>query len=154
MHNAYPVLFHRATREAVDAWEREHPGRRDRHFYTRAGYTRRAGRAACESANFPGDETTDWSRSAGLASLATDMLNRGVGGAFGFTTDIGGYFDIGPYQPTTKELFLRWAEWAALSPLFRLHGSVGAGTHTPWSSTTRPSRSTSRCRGCTSRRGR
>lgn len=51
----------------------------------------------------------------------------------GFTTDIGGYFDIGPYEPTTKELFIRWAEWAALSPMFRLHGSVGTDVHTPWS---------------------
>ena len=34
--------------------------------------------------------------------------------------------------PTTKELFLRWAEWAALTPIFRLHGSVAAGTHAPW----------------------
>jgi hypothetical protein len=61
------------------------------------------------------------------------MLNRAVGGATGFGTDIGGYFDLGPYTPTTKELFLRWAEWAVLSPVFRLHGSVGAGTHSPWS---------------------
>ena len=59
--------------------------------------------------------------------------NRAVGGAFGYTTDIGGFFDVGPYQPTTRELFERWAAWAALSPIFRLHGSVAAGTHTPWS---------------------
>src|SRR4051794_7253747 len=91
------------------------------------------GAAAYEGGNFPGDETTDWTRSSGLASLTTDMLNRAIGGAYGFTADIGGYFDIGPYQATTKELFLRWSEWAALSPFFRLHGSVGAGTHTPWS---------------------
>ena len=26
-----------------------------------------------------------------------------------------------------------WAEWAALSPFFRVHGSLLAGTHTPWS---------------------
>ncbi len=61
------------------------------------------------------------------------MLDRAIGGAYGFSTDIGGYFDVRPYPATTKELFLRWAEWAALSPLFRLHGSVLAGTHTPWS---------------------
>jgi alpha-D-xyloside xylohydrolase len=60
------------------------------------------------------------------------MLSRAVGGNYGFTTDIGGYFDVGPYPPTTKQLFIRWAEWAALSPLFRLHGSVFAGTHMPW----------------------
>ncbi|HEV2812517.1 MAG TPA: TIM-barrel domain-containing protein [Solirubrobacteraceae bacterium] len=132
MHNRYPVLFHRATREFVDEYERANPGR-EITFYTRAGYSGTPGSAADESSNFPGDETTDWSRSSGLQSLTTDMLNRGVGGLFGYMTDIGGYFDIGPYSPTTKELFIRWAEWAALSPQFRLHGSVGAGTHTPWS---------------------
>jgi alpha-glucosidase (family GH31 glycosyl hydrolase) len=101
--------------------------------FVRAGYTGTPGSAAFEQSNFPGDETTDWSRASGLASLTTDMLNRAVGGAYGFNTDIGGFFDVGPYRATTKELFLRWAEWAALSPFFRLHGSVAAGTHTPWS---------------------
>ena len=132
MHNLLPVLYDRATREAIDAFQRTHPGRRI-FFFTRAGYSGTPGDAADENANFPGDETTDWTRSSGLASQTTDMLNRAIGGAYGFSTDIGGYFDVGPYQATTKELFLRWAEWAALSPLFRLHGSLAAGTHTPWS---------------------
>jgi alpha-glucosidase len=132
MHNRLPVLFHRATRQVVERYQRRHP---DRHifFYTRSGYTGTPGSAAYEGGNFPGDETTDWTRSSGLASQTPDMLNRAIGGAYGFTTDIGGFFDVGPYEPTTKELFIRWAEWAALSPLFRLHGSVKAGTHTPWS---------------------
>ncbi|MFL5846597.1 MAG: TIM-barrel domain-containing protein [Solirubrobacteraceae bacterium] len=125
MHNRLAGLAHRATREVIA----EYPGRQI-WFYTRAGHN---GAARYEGANFPGDETTDWSRSTGLASLTTDMLNRAIGGAFGFTTDIGGFFDVGPYQPTSEELFVRWTEWAALSPFFRVHGSVGAGTHTPWS---------------------
>jgi alpha-D-xyloside xylohydrolase len=132
MHNRYPALFHRTTRRILDAYVRRHPERQP-FFFTRAGYTGRPGGAAYENANFPGDETTDWTKASGLASQTPDMLNRAVGGAFGFTTDIGGFFDVGPYQATTKELFLRWAEWAALSPMFRLHGSVFAGTHTPWS---------------------
>jgi alpha-glucosidase (family GH31 glycosyl hydrolase) len=133
MHNRLPILFHRATRAAVNAFERTHPGRRI-FFFTRAGYTGTPGAAAYEGGNFPGDETTDWSHAAGIASLTTDMLNRAVGGAYGFTADIGGFFDVGPYEsPTSKELFQRWAEWAALSPFFRLHGSVLAGVHTPWS---------------------
>jgi alpha-glucosidase (family GH31 glycosyl hydrolase) len=131
MHNRLPVLYDLATRQLVEQYEHQHPGRRI-FFFTRAGYTGTPGDAAYESANFPGDETTDWSRSSGLASLTTDMLNRAIGGAYGYSADIGGYFDVGPYQATTKELFLRWAEWAALSPLFRLHGSVQAGTHAPW----------------------
>jgi sulfoquinovosidase len=131
MHNRLPVLYDLATRQVVDQYERQHPGRRI-FFYTRAGYSGTPGDAAYESANFPGDETTDWSRASGLASLTTDMLNRAIGGAYGYSTDIGGYFDVGPYPATTKELFLRWAEWSALSPLFRLHGSAAAGTHAPW----------------------
>jgi alpha-glucosidase (family GH31 glycosyl hydrolase) len=129
MHNRFPILFHRATARAVAAFRRKHPHRRI-WWFTRSGYS---GSAAYEPGNFPGDETTDWTRSSGLASQTTDMLNRAVGGAYGFTTDIGGYFDVGPYPATTKELFVRWAEWAALSPFFRIHGSVLAGTHTPWS---------------------
>jgi alpha-D-xyloside xylohydrolase len=132
MHNRLAGLAHRATREVVTQFEREHRGRRI-WFYTRAGHSGRRGAAAYEGGNFPGDETTDWTRAAGLASLTTDMLNRAIGGAYGFTADIGGFFDVGPYEATTNELFVRWTEWAALSPFFRLHGSVGAGTHTPWS---------------------
>ncbi|MDX6582392.1 MAG: sulfoquinovosidase [Solirubrobacterales bacterium] len=132
MHNRLPVLYHRATMRAVRRFERRHPKRRI-FYFTRSGYSGSPGSARYEFGNFPGDETTDWTRSSGLASQTPDMLNRAIGGAYGFTTDIGGFFDVGPYQPTTEELFLRWAEWAALSPFFRLHGSVGAGTHTPWS---------------------
>ena len=131
MHNRLPVLLHRATSQAVNRFERTHPRRRI-FYYNRSGYSGTPGSARFEFANFPGDETTDWSRSSGIASLAPDMLNRGIGGAYGFTTDIGGFFDI-PYGPTSKELFIRWVEWAALSPMFRIHGSVAAGTHTPWS---------------------
>ena len=130
-HNRYPVLFHRATREVVEEFEREHPNR-EIFFYTRAGYSGRPGSAAYENANFTGDANTTWERSFGLASMTTDMLNRQVGGLYGFNQDIGGYFDVGPYEPTSKELFIRWAEHAVFTPVFRLHGSVGAGTHMPW----------------------
>jgi sulfoquinovosidase len=131
MHNRYLVLYMRATREAITAFERAHP---ERHvwFFNRAGYSGLPGSAAYEGGNFPGDEATDWGQGSGLASLTDDMLGRAVGGAYGYATDIGGYYDY-TTPPTTKELFLRWAEWAALSPIFRLHGSGRSGTHTPWS---------------------
>jgi alpha-glucosidase (family GH31 glycosyl hydrolase) len=130
-HNDYPTLVSKATREVLDRYELAHPDRTRPWFFTRAGYSGLPGSAAYEDANFPGDETTDWDRASGLASLTTDMLNRAVGGAYGYATDIGGYFDY-TTGPTTKELFLRWAEWAALSPIFRLHGSGKNGTHAPW----------------------
>jgi len=131
MHNRYPVLYQRVTREAVEAYESLHPGRTI-FFYTRSGYSGEPGSAAYTNANFPGDETTDWGAASGLQSLTPDMLNRAIGGAYGYSTDIGGYYDIGEgLKPTSRELFVRWAEWAALSPLFRLHGAI-TREHTPW----------------------
>jgi sulfoquinovosidase len=125
------VLYMRATRQEITRFQRTHRGR-TLWFFSRAGFSGTPGSAAYEGANFPGDEATDFGQAAGLASSTPDMLNRATGGAFGFATDIGGYYDY-TTPPTTKELFLRWAEWAALSPVFRLHGSGRAGTHMPWS---------------------
>jgi sulfoquinovosidase len=130
MHNRYLVRFMQATRSELDAYARAHRGRQ-LWFFNRAGYSGTPGSAAYEGGNFPGDESTDWGQAAGLASLAPDMLNRAAGGAYGYGTDIGGYYDY-TTPPTTKQLFLRWAEWAALSPIFRLHGSGRSGTHAPW----------------------
>ncbi len=131
MHNRYPVLYARATRRIFSEYMRQHPGRQ-LFFYTRDGYSGSPGSAAYEGGNFAGDETTDWTRSSGLQSVIPDMLNRAIGGAYGYTTDIGGYFDVYTPQPTTKELFLRWAELAVFTPLFRLHGSLLHGVHLPW----------------------
>lgn len=140
MHNLYPVLVQRVTREIVEQFEATHPGRRII-FYSRAGYSGEPGSAAFVNFNFPGDETTDWTAAGGLAAQTPDMLNRALTGAYGFGTDIGGYLDVlslveGKEEfyldPTTRELFLRWAEWAALTPVFRLHGAI-VTEHTPWS---------------------
>src|SRR5205807_5272441 len=71
MHNRLPRLYHAATRQAVG---------NDVFFFTRSGYSGTPGSAADEGANFPGDETTDWPQSAGLASQTRDMLSRAIGG--------------------------------------------------------------------------
>ncbi len=135
MHNRFPIVFHETTRRLLDEYESEQPDRGPFWMYTRAGFSGRPGSAAFESSNFPGDESTDWSRSNGIAFLTTDMLNRGLGGAYGYTTDIGGYFDsYSKAGELSKELFMRWTQWAALSPHFRLHNSCcNTGTRMPWS---------------------
>ncbi len=127
-HNRFPVEYQQIVHDTVTRYEATHPGRQI-FWYDRAGWQ---GSAAQESASFPGDETTDFSSASGLQSQTPDMLNRQVGGDWGYTTDIGGYEDA-TTGATTKELLLRWAEWSVLSPFFRLHGSAGSGTHTRWS---------------------
>lgn len=131
-HNRYPVDFHRATRRIVDAWHRQHPDRTEPMFYVRSGYSGRPGSAAYESANWCGDYQSNWSRTTGIAALTTDMLNRAVGGAYGFQCDTGGYMDL-LSGPTTRELFLRWSWFAALTPGNRVHGGPVFGQRFPWS---------------------
>ncbi|MEX2554802.1 MAG: TIM-barrel domain-containing protein [Actinomycetota bacterium] len=133
MHNRFPVVFHQVTRSIVDRFETEHPERGPIFMYVRAGFTGRPGSAAYESSTFPGDEHPDWSRSNGIAALATDMLNRAIGGAVGFNTDIGGYLDSWSTDELDEELFTRWSQWSALTPFFRVHNSFSNGTKMPWS---------------------
>src|ERR1043165_9208799 len=94
MHNAYPLQFHRVTREVLDQWHADHPLRTRPMFYVRSGYSGRPGSAAYESANWCGDYESRWSRKTGIAALTTDMLNRAIGGAYGFQCDTGGYMDL------------------------------------------------------------
>lgn len=129
MHNHYPTVFHQTTRKIIDDIERE--TKRHIFFWTRAGYSGRQGSSGFESSNFPGDETSDWSRASGIASLTTDMLSRGATGSYGYNTDIGGYFDF-HVGAASAELYTRWSFWAALSPVFRVHNSSSNGVRMPW----------------------
>ncbi len=131
MHNRLSALQHQATREAVDEFEAENPGR-EIFFFARAGYSGRPGSAAYESATFPGDESVDWSTETGLPSIVPDMLNRAVGGLYGFTTDIGGYADWLALPGSTKELYVRWSQAAAFTAHFRVHNSAFNGVRMPW----------------------
>lgn len=120
-HNEYSVDYHRAAREALaghpDAW-----------FYVRAGYS---GVTGSTSGVFPGDETTDWAQGSGIPSVVPAMLNLALGGAYTFTTDVGGYLDL--YSPrTTPEMLIRWTQLAAFTPVLRLHNSTGGGSRYPW----------------------
>ena len=131
MHNRYPNVWHRVSRKIADDYARRKKLKEPIWFYTRSGYSGRPGAAAHEMANFPGDETVDWSAGSGIRSLAPDMLNRAVGGAFGYSTDIGGYIDA-LTGPADAETFTRWSEWSALTPYFRVHNSATSGSRMPW----------------------
>lgn len=132
MHNRYPIVFHRTTRRIIEEWHRENPDRTEPMFYVRSGYSGRPGSPAYESANWCGDYESNWSRTTGLAALTTDMLNRAIGGAYGFHCDTGGYMDL-LSGPPSRELFLRWSWHAALTPGNRLHGGPVLGQKFPWS---------------------
>jgi alpha-D-xyloside xylohydrolase len=49
-------------------------------------------------------------------------LNIGMSGIPWWTTDIGGFIGGNPESEEYRELFIRWFQYGALCPLFRLHG--------------------------------
>ena len=137
MHNRFPAVQAQVTRGILSAYEAQHPGRRI-FFFQRAGWDGADGSAGAESATFPGDESADWSPRTGLPSIVPDMLNRATGGAYGFTTDIGGYADFRfvsgkGFTPVSPELFTRWAQASVFMTHFRVHNSALTGVKMPWS---------------------
>lgn len=53
-------------------------------------------------------------------------LNIGLSGIPWWTTDIGGFFGGQPRSPYFQELIVRWFQYGAFCPLFRLHGWRGS----------------------------
>ena len=134
MHNRYPVLYAQATRAALAACAAAHPGLQP-FFYVRSGYSAtgsEAGTLASTPAVIVGDETTDWSRGSGIASIPPAMLNLAIGGGSTFISDVGGYLDLYT-PPTSAELFTRWAQLSALTPVMRIHDDTYHGSVYPWS---------------------
>src|SRR5690606_11063972 len=49
-------------------------------------------------------------------------LNMGLAGIPWWTTDIGGFHGGDPNDPDFRECIIRWFQYGAFSPVFRLHG--------------------------------
>jgi alpha-D-xyloside xylohydrolase len=57
-----------------------------------------------------------------LAAQIPAGLNIGIAGIPWWTTDIGGFMHGDPTSPYFRELVVRWFQYGAFCPLFRLHG--------------------------------
>ncbi|TDU02585.1 alpha-D-xyloside xylohydrolase [Streptomyces sp. 846.5] len=82
-----------------------------------------AGAQRYGAALWSGDIGTDF------ASLRTQIkagLNVALSGIPWWTTDIGGFHGGDPADPAYREVLVRWFQYGAFCPLFRLHGFRGA----------------------------
>ncbi|MEP7199365.1 MAG: TIM-barrel domain-containing protein [Chloroflexota bacterium] len=123
MRNAYPVMYCDAMQQAA----RESLGD-DHCIYPRAGY---AATQRFVTVQWPGDQDTDWDAGDGLPAAVRAMLNVSMCGFPIHGSDVGGWYDW--FTPhTTKELYLRWAEVGAYSPLMRAHGGPMGRNREPW----------------------
>jgi len=74
-----------------------------------------------------GDIPHDWGT---LREQIPAGLNFSISGVPYWTTDIGGFFSGNPETESYREVFIRWFQWGAFCPIFRVHGTTYAKE--PW----------------------
>jgi alpha-glucosidase len=115
VHNTWPELWARVNAEAIA----EAGLSDDILFFMRAGYT--GSQKYCKLM-WAGDQLVDFSRHDGLETAVCAALSSGLVGNAVSHSDIGGYTTLyGNIR--SEEVFMRWAEMNAFSPVMRTHES-------------------------------
>ena len=120
MHNRWPVLWAKLNRDAVREAGRVSD---DCVFFTNTGYGGTCGQTMLSGT---GEHNTSWGHEDGLPSALTAQLTLACSGMGLSFSDIGGNISVAARR--SRELFLRWAEFAALTPIMRtsaLPGQLG-----------------------------
>ncbi len=115
LHNRWPVLWAMVNKEAIAERHLEH----EILFFMRAGYT---GASKYCKLLWAGDQCVDFSRHDGMETAICAALSSGLVGNAVSHSDIGGYTTLYG-NVRTEEVFLRWCEMAAFTPVMRTHES-------------------------------
>ena len=121
--NMYPLM---AT-TAVYAGQRAVTDRKRVFILSRSAY---AGSQRTAAAVWSGDVNADWTFFRKQVSAG---LNYAVSGLPYWTTDIGGFVLGHPDDPDYRELFVRWFQFGAFNPIFRVHGTRSPDQNELWS---------------------
>lgn len=112
-HNHWPALWAKCNYDAV----KESGKLGEIVYFMRAGAT---GSQKYCTLLWAGDQSVDFTIHDGLATVICAALSAGMSGCGLTHSDIGGYTSL--FENTrTKEVFLRWAEMAAFTPVMRTH---------------------------------
>jgi alpha-glucosidase len=118
LHNRWPVLWAELNREAI----REAGRTADSAFYTKAGWLGSGGQTMMAST---GDHLASWGRGTGLPGALAASLSLACSGIGLTHTDCGG--NISFFLRQSKELYLRWLDYAMFTPVLRVvRGASGA----------------------------
>jgi alpha-glucosidase (family GH31 glycosyl hydrolase) len=109
LHNAWPLYWQDLNADAL--------ADQDATFFARSGWS---GSGAIAPVHWPGDQRTSFDADDGLPTAVPLMLGDSVAGAVLTGSDIGGYQSVGN-DPSTRELWFRWCELGAFSPVMRTH---------------------------------
>jgi alpha-D-xyloside xylohydrolase len=118
-HNIYPVLYEKATSRAMQSvWGNDYT------MVFRAGYT---GSPAVLHGFWGADANSNFE---GLRLSVRRGMNSWLSGHPVWGTDTGGYTQAGDPAAPTPTLFVRWAQFSAVSPVFEVGGQ--GRNATPW----------------------
>lgn len=110
-HNKWPLLWSRLNRQAI----REAGRGSDTVFIARTGF---AGTGAQTMLTTTGEMNSSWGATDGLPAALNASLSLGVSGIGLNVSEVGGSVSV--MSERTKELFLRWLEWTAFTPVMYL----------------------------------
>ena len=126
VHNQYPVL---SAKAAHDLMERERPG--DYLFFVRSGYS---GTQRWVPAVWGGDAEATFDEAQGLPSALRSGVSLSMSGVPYWGSDVTGFKCL-TNDPHDKEVFLRWVELGAVSPIMMEQNACSnpLGKQTKWS---------------------
>lgn len=122
VRNTYPTQWQQLTRDVMQ--ELRPDG--DWVMFARAGWSGTQGAAQI---HWVGDQETNWGVEDGLPTVVPAMLNLGLAGQPYVTHDIAGF--ARGSGPSDEELYMRWTELGAFTPIMRTH--EGADKQGNWS---------------------
>jgi alpha-glucosidase len=128
LHNTYSVLWQQAQRQALDTAIAADGV--ERLSFVRSGWL---GTAPLADVFWAGDQRTDFEVDDGMPIVVPIGVGVGLSGVSTFGSDIAGYQSA--TNPTsTKELFFRWTELGAWSPVMRTHHGTQPKLEWNWQS--------------------
>jgi alpha-glucosidase len=123
-HNEYPVLWAKINAEAVKEAGRD-SGENSIIFFSRSG---NYGTTKHSPLIWSGDQVMTFWLDMGLPAAICSAISLGFVGVGQTHADIAGEFGILWFR-RTKELFMRWTEYGAFTPVMRTHEAKG---HSGW----------------------
>lgn len=124
LHNQYTVLWQQVAREAIDGMDDGVA----RLFFARSGWF---GTPPLVDVFWAGDQRTSFQEDDGLPTVPIMGINLSVHGSPAYGHDVAGY-QSSTNPPSTKELFFRWTELGAFSPVMRTHHGYQADKQWTW----------------------
>jgi alpha-D-xyloside xylohydrolase len=121
--NEFPLL----TTTGVYEGQRAASDQKRVFILSRSGY---AGSQRNAAAVWSGDVDPNWET---FRRQIPAGLNLSVSGIPYWTTDIGGFVVANPDDPQYRELYIRWFQFGAFSPIFRAHGTRTTNQNEIWS---------------------